>query len=117
MNKHQIQKRVSPEVIVRVLREWNDDGITTKMAMEAWPEECVSHLERMLESSGEHGPDYALHADELDRLYGFRRDRSNVRKYCETHMGKLLRKLFPLERKQETNERIWTESPPCPPSA
>ncbi|MCR5413741.1 MAG: hypothetical protein K6F50_03305 [Kiritimatiellae bacterium] len=61
----------------------------------------------MLESSGEHGPDYALYADGLDRLYGFRRDRSNVRKCCETHMGKLLRKLFPLERKQETNERRW----------
>ncbi len=35
MNKHQMQKRVSPEAIARVLREWNDDGITTKMAMEA----------------------------------------------------------------------------------
>lgn len=143
MNKQQIQKRVNPEAISRVLRDWNDDNITTKMAMEAleisrpqlyrlrttwlsqgkkksvrlgvsggdhaeaWPEECVSHLERMLESSGDHGPDYALYADELDRLYGFRRDRSNVRKYCETHMGKLLRKLFPLERKREPQGRRW----------
>jgi hypothetical protein len=143
MNKQQIHKRVCPEAIARVLRDWNDGRITTKMAMaaleisrpqlyrlrtswlsrgkrksirlgvsggdhsEAWPVECVEHLTKMLESSGEHGPDYALYADELDRLYGFRRDRSNVRKYCEAHLGKLLRKLFPLERRQEPRERRW----------
>lgn len=143
MNKQQIHKRVCPEAIARVLRDWNDGKVTTKMAMgaleisraqlyrlrttwlsrgkkksirlrvsggdhsESWPSECVEHLTKMLESSGEHGPDYALYADELDRLYGFRRDRSNVRKYCESHLGKLLRKLFPLERKQEPKERRW----------
>lgn len=143
MNKQQIHKRVSPEVVARVLRDWNDRKIATKMAMDAlelsrpqlyrlrtkwlsrgkkksiklgvsggdhsdaWPGECVEHLTRMLESSGDHGPDYALYADELDRLYGFRRDRSNVRKYCEAHFDKLLHKLFPIERKVEPKERRW----------
>lgn len=74
---------------------------------EAWPRECVEHLTKMLESSGEHGPDYALYADELDRLYGFRRDRSNVRKYCERHFDKLLHKLFPIGRRQEPKDRRW----------
>lgn len=72
-----------------------------------WPSECVEHLIKMLESSGNHGPDYALYADELERLYGFRRDRSNVRKYCETHLNKLLYKLFPIECKQEPKARRW----------
>lgn len=143
MNKQQLHKRICPEAIARVLREWNDGKVTTKMAMDAlelsrpqlyrlrtkwlargkkksiklgvsggdhsdaWPSECVEHLTKMLESSGEHGPDYALYADELDRLYGFRRDRSNVRKYCEAHFDKLLHRLFPIERKQETKERRW----------
>jgi len=143
MNKQQIHKRVSPEVVARVLRDWNDRKIATKMAMDAlelsrpqlyrlrtkwlsrgkkksiklgvsggdhsdaWPGECVEHLTKMLESSGDHGPDYALYADELDRLYGFRRDRSNVRKYCEAHFDKLLHKLFPIERKMEPKERRW----------
>ncbi len=75
-----------------------------------WPTACVEHLTKMLESSGDHGPDYALYADELDRLYGFKRDRSNVRKYCQTHFGKLLRKLFPIERKNEPKERRWQKS-------
>ena len=35
MNKQQIHKRVCPEAIARVLREWNDGQITTKMAMSA----------------------------------------------------------------------------------
>lgn len=77
---------------------------------EAWPKECVEHLAKMLESSGDHGPDYALYADELDRIYGFRRDRSNVRKYCEAHLDKLLRKLFPIERKHEPRERRWQKA-------
>ena len=104
MSKQQIHKRICPEAIARVLRQWNDGTITTKMAMEAldvsrpqlyrlrttwlgrgkkksikfnvsggdhseaWPKECVEHLTKMLESSGDHGPDYALYADELDRI-------------------------------------------------
>ena len=82
-------------------------GVSGGDHMSDWPKDCVDHLTRMLESSGDHGPDYALYADELDRLYGFKRDRSNVRKYCESHMGKLLRKLFPIERKQVARERRW----------
>ena len=35
MNKQQIHKRVSPEAIARVLRDWNDGRITTQMAMAA----------------------------------------------------------------------------------
>lgn len=143
MNKQQIQKRVSPEVIARVLREWTEGRITTKTAQEtleisrpqlyrlktswlargkaksiklgvsggdharSWPSECVEHLVKMLESSGVHGPDYALYADELDRLFGFKRDRSNVRKYCKMHFGKLLRSLFPIERESFPKERRW----------
>lgn len=146
MSKQQIHKRICPEAVARVLRQWNDGSITTKMAMgaldvsrpqlyrlrttwlgrgkkksirfnvsggdhsEAWPKECVEHLTKMLESSGDHGPDYALYADELDRIYGFRRDRSNVRKYCEAHFDKLLRKLFPIERRHEPRERRWQKA-------
>ena len=146
MSKNQIHKRVCPEAIARVLRNWNDGTITTAAAMQSlevsrpqlyrlrtkwlsrgkknsirlgvsggdhsheWPKECVEHLERMLESSGDHGPDYALYADELDRLYGFRRDRSNVRKYCESHLDKLLRRLFPIERVSEPKARRWQRS-------
>lgn len=146
MKKQQIQKRIGPEVLSRILRQWNDNGITTSAAMEMlsvsrpqlyrlrtlwlsqgkkksvkvgvsggdhakeWPKDCVDHLTRMLESSGDHGPDYALYADELERLYGFRRDRSNVRKYCETHMASLLRKLFPLVRKEVRTERRWQKA-------
>lgn len=139
--KQQIQKRVCPDAISRILRQWSEKEITTAAAMSMleisrpqlyrlrtvwlssgkrksialgvsggdhaadWPRDCVEHLTRMLESSSGHGPDYALYADELDRLYGFRRDRANVRKYCEAHMDKLLRKLFPIERKQVVVER------------
>lgn len=146
MSKSQIHKRVCPEAIARVLRNWNDGTITTAAAMQSlevsrpqlyrlrtkwlsrgkknsirlgvsggdhsreWPKECVEHLEKMLESSGDHGPDYALYADELDRLYGFRRDRSNVRKYCESHFDKLLRRLFPIERVSEPKARRWQRS-------
>ncbi len=146
MSKRQIQKRVCPEALARVLRQWNDGEVTTAEAMEAldvsrpqlyrlrtkwlasgkgssvdigvsggdhaadWPKECVEHLEAMLESSGDHGPDYALYADELKRLYGFSRDRSNVRKYCETYMGELLRRLFPVERRAEPCGRRWQKS-------
>ena len=63
-----------------------------------WPKDCVDPLATMLEASGDHGPDYVLYADELERLFGFRRDRANVRKYCEVHMEKLLRKLFSVDR-------------------
>lgn len=146
MSKQQVQKRVCPEALARVLGQWNEGEITTGEAMEAlavsrpqlyrlrtrwlssgkgdalelgvsggdhsvaWPKECVEHLERMLEASGSHGPDYALYADELGRLYGFRRDRGNVRKYCEAHMGGLLRRLFPVERRPKERGRRWQKS-------
>jgi hypothetical protein len=146
MSKKQIQKRIGPEALARVLGQWNDGEVTTAEAMEAldvsrpqlyrlrtkwlasgkgssvdvgvsggdhaadWPKECVEHLAAMLEASGDHGPDYALYADELERLYGFSRDRSNVRKYCEAHMGKLLRRLFPVERQAEPRGRRWQKS-------
>lgn len=76
-----------------------------------WPKECVDHLTTMLEASGGHGPDYALYADELERLFGFRRDRGNVRRYCEAHLGNLLRSLFPVVRAQKPpQERRWQKS-------
>ena len=74
-----------------------------------WPKECLEHLEKMILSSGDHGPNYELYADELERLYGFKRDRSNVRKYCEAHMDKLLRRVFPIERKPKERMRRWSK--------
>lgn len=146
MSKHQIQKRVCPEALARVLGQWNGGVITTGEAMAAldisrpqlyrlrtrwlssgkggtldlgvsggdhaaeWPKECVAHLETMLRASGAHGPDYALYADELERLYGFRRDRGSVRRYCEARMGDLLRRLFPAGRRPEARGRRWQRS-------
>lgn len=145
MRKQQIFKRVSPDVIARIMREWNESSITTSDAMEAlqvsrpqlyrlktqwlregkktsfspgvsggnhveaWPPECVEHLEKMILSSGSHGPNYELYADELARKFCFRRDRSNVRKYCESHFEKLLRHEFPIERKAESRMRRWAK--------
>lgn len=145
MSKQQIFKRVSPDVIARIMREWNDSSITTQVAMEAlqisrpqlyrlrtewlrqgkgssfspgvsggdrsgvWPSECAEHLEKMILSSGPHGPNYELYADELARKFGFVRDRSNVRKYCESHFEALLRREFAVERNPAKHMRRWAK--------
>ena len=143
MSRQQLFNRIAPDVIARVLREWNDGSISAQAATAAldvsrpqlyrlktkwlaqgktdvlligvsggdhgadWPSECVEHLERMLLASGGHGPNYELYADELERKFGFRRDRSNVRKYCESHFAKLLHRVFPIERRPEEHMRRW----------
>ena len=143
MSRQQLFNRIAPDVIARVLREWNDGSISAQAATAAldvsrpqlyrlktkwlaqgktdvlltgvsggdhsadWPSECVEHLERMLLASGGHGPNYELYADELERKFGFRRDRSNVRKYCESHFAKLLHRVFPVERRPEEHMRRW----------
>lgn len=76
---------------------------------EHWPAECVEHLEKMILSSGEHGPNYALYADELARKFDFRRDRSNVRKYCEVHLKDLLSREFAIVKKRKQRMRRWAK--------
>lgn len=101
--------------LYRLKTRWLAQGKTASLATGVsggdhsaeWPPECVEHLERMLLSSGSHGPNYELYADELERKFGFRRDRSNVRKYCESHFGKLLRRIFPVERRPQEHMRRW----------
>lgn len=61
----------------------------------AWPPECVAHLKTLIESSIDDGPNFELYADELERKFGFQRDRTNVRRFCEAHLSDLLRRTFP----------------------
>lgn len=109
---------VSKTQLYRLRTEWLNQGKrkTVRLGVSGgdhsaeWPPECVDHLERMILSSGDHGPNYELYADELNRKFGFSRDRTNVRKYCESRMGALLRKVFPVERKPKERMRRWAKS-------
>lgn len=65
----------------------------------AWPVAAIEHLKILIQASREDGPNYELYSDELSRKFGFVRDRSNVRKYCEKNLMPLLRDVFPIERK------------------
>lgn len=74
----------------------------------AWPSECREHLEKLILSSREDGPNYELYADELARKFGFVRDRSSVRRYCWKNLMPLLRSVFPIERKESGDRfRRW----------
>ena len=73
----------------------------------SWPSECLDHLKRLIQSSGDDGPNYELYADELSRKFGFARDRSSVRRYCEKNLMPLLRSVFPIERKTVSRLRRW----------
>lgn len=74
----------------------------------AWPRECVEHLERLIMSSREDGPNYELYADEMSRKFGFVRDRSAVRRFCENNLMPLMRSVFPVERrKSDGGFRRW----------
>lgn len=73
-----------------------------------WPPEATEHLKTLIQSSRDDGPNYALYADELARKFDFARDRSSVRKYCETHLMPLLKSVFPMERKKPQDKyRRW----------
>jgi len=73
-------------------------------AME-WPPECIEHLKIMIEASKDDGPNFALYADELERKFAFKRNRSNVRKWCESNIMTLMRSVFPIE-KSSTPSRL-----------
>lgn len=73
-----------------------------------WPPECVEHLKTMVEASKDDGSNFELYADELERKFEFRRDRSNVRKWCERNIMPLMRSVFPIEKKPEPSRlRRW----------
>lgn len=72
---------------------------------EAWPTVCVDHLKTLIEASRDDGPNFALYADELARKFGFRRDRSSVRRFCDRNLVSLMRSVFPLERKKQASAR------------
>jgi len=65
-----------------------------------WPKECVDHLTTLILASRGDGPNFELYADELARKFGFSRDRSSVRRYCERNLMPLMRSVFPIERKK-----------------
>ena len=66
----------------------------------SWPPECVAHLRTLIEASRDDGPNFGLYADELERKFGFRRDRTNVRRYCEANFADLLHSVFPTPPKR-----------------
>ena len=73
-----------------------------------WPKECVDYLATLIQASKDDGPNFELYADELARKFGFMRDRSSVRRYCERHLTPLLRSVFPVERKKAADVyRRW----------
>ena len=78
--------------------------------MPDWPSECVGHLRVLIEASrGEDMPNYELYADELERKFGFVRDRSNVRRFCENNLAGLLGDIFPFAQKKRTRpQRRWS---------
>ena len=65
-----------------------------------WPKECVDYLTTLIQASRDDGPNFELYADELARRFGFVRDRSSVRRYCERNLMALMRSVFPVERKK-----------------
>ena len=67
---------------------------------EEWPKECVDYLTTLIQASRDDGPNFELYADELARKFGFSRDRSSVRRYCESHLMSVMRDVFPVERKE-----------------
>ena len=73
-----------------------------------WPIEAVGHLKTLIEASRDDGPNYELYADELSRKFGFVRDRSSVRRFCEKNLMALMKSVFPVERKKpEDRFRRW----------
>lgn len=73
-------------------------GVSGGDHTQKWPPECVEHLKIMIEASKDDGPNFALYADELERKFAFKRDRSNVRKWCERNIMSLMRSVFPIEK-------------------
>ena len=146
MNKQQLYTRLGPDVVERVIRRFNEHGLTVDEATaalgvsraqvynlrtqwlaagknasflgasggdhaKAWPEAAVAHLKTLIEASRDDGPNYELYADELSRKFGFVRNRSSVRKFCEKNLMPLLRSTFPVERrKPEDKYRRWEVS-------
>jgi hypothetical protein len=69
-------------------------GLSSGDHSKAWPPECVAHLKTLIESSIDDGPNFELYADELERKFGFQRDRTNVRRFCEVHLSDRMRRTF-----------------------
>ena len=70
-------------------------GVSGGDHAKAWPPECVAHLRTLIESSRDDGPNFELYADELERKFGFKRDRTNVRRFCEANLAELMHDVFP----------------------
>lgn len=73
-----------------------------------WPPECVAHLKTLIESSRDDGPNFELYADELERKFGFKRDRNNIRRFCQANLAELMRDAFPGEpKRRQRPTRRW----------
>ena len=70
-------------------------GVSGGDHAKAWPPECVAHLRTLIESSRDDGPNFEFYADELERKFGFKRDRTNVRRFCEANLAELMHDVFP----------------------
>ncbi|MBP5787414.1 MAG: transposase family protein, partial [Kiritimatiellae bacterium] len=73
-----------------------------------WPPECVAHLKTLIESSRDDGPNFELYADELERKFGFKRDRNNIRRFCQANLAELMHDAFPGEpNRRQRPTRRW----------
>ena len=63
---------------------------------QAWPPEAVDFLKEFLPLQSP--PNYQLVADELDRLYNFKRARATVESYVKTHLADLVPSPLPKNR-------------------
>ena len=98
VGKSQIYNLRTQWLAARKAREFQ--GLSGGDHAKAWPPECVEHLRTLIEASRDDGPNFELYADELERKFGFRRDRTNVRRFCETHFAALMRDAFPAPPKR-----------------
>jgi hypothetical protein len=73
-----------------------------------WPPECVAHLKTLIEASRDDGPNFELYADELERKFGFKRDRNNIRRFCHANLAELMHDAFPGEpQRRHRPTRRW----------
>lgn len=83
-------------------------GVSGGDHAKAWPSECVAHLRTLIESSRDDGPNFELYADELERKFGFKRDRTTVRRFCEANLAELMHGMFPNPpRRNHRPTRRW----------
>ena len=83
-------------------------GVSGGNHAKTWPPECVEHLRTLIDSSRDDGPNFELYADELERKFGFKRDRNNIRRFCEANLAELMHEAFPgVPKRSHRPMRRW----------